>query len=66
MQTTTYPRRALRLPAVLDKTGLSRTQWLRLVQRGDAPPPVKLSERVSAWDEAVIDRWLAAKFDAAA
>lgn len=55
-------RRALRLPAVLDKTGLSRSQLFRLVQQGTFPPSHKLSERVSVWDEDAIDAFLAEKF----
>jgi len=55
-------RKALRLPAVAEKTGLSKTHLYRLVQAGKFPKPIKLSERVSAWDEAAIDSWLAAKF----
>jgi len=56
-------RKALRLPAVAEKTGLSKTHLYRLVQAGKFPKPIKLSERVSAWDEAAVDDWLAAKFE---
>lgn len=55
-------RRALRWPKVQDRTGLSKTQAYRLIQQGKFPKPHKLSERVSAWDEASIDAWLAEKF----
>lgn len=55
-------RRALRLPAVLQKTGLSKTHLHRLMQRKNFPQSCKLSERVSVWDEAAIDAWLAEKF----
>jgi prophage regulatory protein len=54
--------RALRLPAVLEKTGLSRSQLFRLIQQGTFPPSHKLSERVSVWDEGAIDTFLAEKF----
>jgi len=54
--------RALRLPNVLAKIGLSRTHTYRLITRGDFPAPHKLSERVSVWSEAEIDAWLAEKF----
>ena len=56
------PRRALRLPHVLAKTGLSRTHTYRLIKQGEFPAPVKLSERVSVWNEADIDAWLNHKF----
>lgn len=55
-------RQALRFPQVQFRTGLSKTHLYRLIQRGDFPAPHKLSERVSAWDEAAIDAWLAGKF----
>lgn len=59
-------RKALRCPQVLERTGLSKTHLYRLIQRGDFPPPHKLSQRVSAWDEAAIDSWLAERFGGAA
>ncbi len=55
-------RKALRLPKVAEKTGLSKTHLYRLIQQGKFPKPCKLSERVSVWDEAAIDNWLAEKF----
>ena len=75
MQTTIIPnpaiqnrttRRALRASKVIEKTGLSKTHLYRLIQLGKFPAPVKLSERVSVWDESAIDAWLAAKFGVAA
>lgn len=63
MEVNANTRKALRFPKVADKTGLSKTHLYRLVQAGKFPKPIKLSERVSAWDEAAIDSWLAAKFD---
>jgi prophage regulatory protein len=60
------PIRALRLPDVMLKTGLSRTHTYRLIKWGEFPPPHKLSERVSAWNEADIDAWLAEKFSGGA
>ncbi len=58
---TNVTRRALRASKVLEKTGISRTHLYRLIQQGDFPPSYKLSERVSVWDEAAIDSWLADK-----
>ena len=54
--------RALRVPAVLEKTGLSRTHLYRLIQQGRFPSSHKLSERVAVFDEADVDRWLSEKF----
>ena len=56
------PIKALRIKDVLEKTGLSRTHTYRLIERGDHPKPLQLSERVFLWDEADIDEWLIAKF----
>ncbi len=56
-------RRALRFLKVADKTGLSKTHIYRLIQAGKFPRGHKLSERVSVWDEAEIDNWLAEKFE---
>ena len=55
--------RTLRLPAVREKTGLSRTHIYRLVRQENFPKPFNLSERVSVWNEAEIDAWLEAKFN---
>ena len=61
VQTRKSPR-ALRVPQVLDRTKLSKTHLYRLIQQGKFPRPHKLSERVSAWDEAAVDFWLAERF----
>jgi len=50
--------KVLRLPAVIEITGLSRSSIYRLVQEGKFPPPVKLSARASAWFEADVAQWL--------
>ncbi len=55
-------RKALRCPKVLERTGLSKTHLYRLIQQGKFPKPHKLSERVSAWDEAAVDAFLAERF----
>jgi prophage regulatory protein len=57
--------RTMRLPEVLIKTGLSRTHVYRLIQNASFPAPHKLSERVSVWNEAEIDAWLADKLGGA-
>jgi prophage regulatory protein len=62
LQSSYYPRRALRLPRVMELTGLSRTHTYRLIRQGRFPAPHKLSERVSVWNEADIDAWLNCKF----
>ena len=59
---TPVSRKALRLSAVAEKTGLSKTHIYRLIRQGEFPSSHNLSERVSVWDEAEIDAWLTAKF----
>ncbi len=55
-------RKALRIPQVIERTGLSKTHLYRLIQQGKFPKSHRLSERVSAWDEQDISAWLAEKF----
>jgi len=50
--------KALRLPAVIERTGLSRSSIYRLVQLGQFPANIKLSERASAWRESDVTAWL--------
>ncbi|MCP4501771.1 MAG: AlpA family transcriptional regulator [Deltaproteobacteria bacterium] len=47
----------LRLPAVLERTGLSRSALYRLVATDDFPAPVKLTKRTSAWVESEVEAW---------
>ncbi|CAN1516011.1 AlpA Predicted transcriptional regulator [Sphingomonadaceae bacterium] len=51
----------LRRPDVSNKVKISKTQIYRLIRKGQFPPPFKLSERVSVWNEGEIDSWLAEK-----
>lgn len=50
--------RLLRLPEALQLTGLGRTAFLDRVRSGEIAPPVKLTERASAWREADLQRWI--------
>ena len=45
------PRRLLRLGRVKDLTGLGTTSVYGHIQLGLMPPPIKLTERTSAWPE---------------
>ncbi len=51
----------LRRRDVSMKLKISKTQIYRLISKGELPPPFKLSERVSVWNEAEIDAWVAKK-----
>lgn len=50
--------RMLRLPEVIQKTGLSRSQIYRLIDIGSFPGQVHLGERIAAWIEAEVEQWL--------
>lgn len=50
--------RMLRLPEVLRKTALSRSQIYRLIGEGDFPRQVQLGKRAAGWIENEIDEWL--------
>jgi prophage regulatory protein len=56
----------LRLPAVIEKTGLSKTALYRLINAGKFVPAVKLSDRARGYDEADVDGWLKARKEQAA
>ncbi len=58
MKSASIPR-FLRLPAVLELTGFSKSQLRDHVSRGTFPAPVKLSAggRAIAWDEDELVRW---------
>ncbi len=47
----------LRLPAVLARTGLSRTTIYRRVRAGTFPAPHDLGNGMIGWTDSVIDTW---------
>ena len=52
------PRRLLRLPEVIARTGLSRTSIYRAMGAGDFPRAVPLYRRGVAWPESEIETWI--------
>jgi prophage regulatory protein len=52
------PDRILRLPKVLDRTGLSRSTLYRKIGEGSFPQQVRIAERCVGWREAHIEEWL--------
>lgn len=48
----------LRLPAVLERTGLSRSRVYDLMEAGQFPRPVKLSGRINTWPDNEIADWI--------
>ena len=55
--------RMLRLPEVLRKTALSRSQVYRLIGMHQFPQQIQLGERASGWIEEEIDDWLRARIE---
>lgn len=53
----------LRLPDVVKRTALSRSQIYRLIGLGTFPKQVQLGERSSAWIEQEIERWLVERIE---
>jgi prophage regulatory protein len=53
--------RLLRLPNVLQRVALGRSQVYALVGAGKFPRPVHLGERTVAWVEREVDAWIASR-----
>lgn len=51
----------LRLAAVKDRTGLSRSAIYAMLDDGSFPRPVKLSERLNAWPDEEVEDWIRAR-----
>ena len=49
----------LRLPQVMQKIGLSRSEIYRRISLGQFPAQYKIGERTSAWLASEIDAWIA-------
>jgi prophage regulatory protein len=56
--TADKPDRILRLPAVLDRTGLSRSTLYRKIQQGAFPRQIALSARCAGWRESAVEAWM--------
>jgi len=52
------PDRILRINAVLDRTGLSRSTLYRKIQTGSFPRQVKIAARCAGWRESAVDAWM--------
>ncbi len=57
-QETSATVRFLRLPEVLDRTGLSRSTIYVRLDQGRFPRPVSLGARAVGWIEAEVDEWI--------
>ena len=50
--------RILRLPAVIERTGLARSTIYLRMRNGNFPAPVNLGGRAIGWVEADVETWL--------
>lgn len=59
--TTTTPLRLIKLPEVMDRTGLSRSTIYQMLDLGTFPKPCKLNERVNGWVDRELNEWIEAR-----
>jgi prophage regulatory protein len=59
------PKRFLRLPAVIERVGKSRSAIYRDIQDGTFPAPIRIGAQAVAWDSTDIEAWQQNKLDAA-
>lgn len=65
-ENSTSPRHSLlRLPEVMNRTGLSRSSVYLRMKRGDFPKPIQLGPRAIAWVEKDIQEFIAGCIDGA-
>ncbi len=55
---STTPRRILRLPEVVQRTGYKRSSIYDLMKRGLFPKSKKIGAQAVGWDSDEIDRWV--------
>jgi prophage regulatory protein len=53
------PYKILRLPMVLDRTGLSRSTVYQRIAKGEFPKPVSLGAGAVGWIETEVEDWIA-------
>ena len=54
----------LRLPAVIERTGLSRSTIYLMMSKDEFPDSISLGDRAVGWVEEEIDNWLESKVEA--
>ena len=59
LQAINHPEAHLRLDVVLSLAGVSRSQWYRLIDSGDAPKPLRFGPRCSRWVAGSVSKFLA-------
>lgn len=51
----------MRLPTVMQMTGLARSTIYKLISNERFPPPLKLTQRAVAWRLMDIEQWIASR-----
>lgn len=57
---TATPDRLIRMPELLQRTGLSRTTIYRRIGNGTFPRGVPIGANSCVWHASAVDRWIAA------
>ena len=52
------PTRIIRLPEVVERTGVSPTSIYRFIREGTFPPQVKLGKRAVGWRAKDVEAWI--------
>lgn len=55
------PLNIMRLPTVMQRTGLARSTIYQMLGRGLFPRPINLGERAVGWLTSEVDEWLVAR-----
>ena len=58
------PKKFLRLPDVLERTGYKRTTIYEMIKAGKFPAQVYLGPRAVAWLESEVEAWMQERIDA--
>lgn len=56
--TSGTPDRILRINAVLERTGLTRSTLYRKIQAGSFPKQVQIAARCTGWRESAVAEWM--------
>jgi prophage regulatory protein len=51
-------KKLIRIESVINKTGLAKSTVWAWVKENRMPAPIKLSARVTVWNESELDEWI--------
>ena len=58
------PMKLIKMPVVMNRVAMSRTNLFIKVKEGTFPAPISLGARAIAWVEEEVDEWVAARIAA--